>query len=141
MLQKVQFDILYNIVPAILLRSLPLAIRSTFWFHNPCNIREKCCVASASKNVPCVAEALPEVAALRNVSQGNGDYLINCSLFDKLLVPRTEHHLSSFKCGFLNIFSRQNLLRSLSRLLFLQRWNKYGAKKMSEKLHSIRLLR
>ena len=26
-------------------------------------------------------------------------------------------------------FSRQNLLRSLSRLLFLLRWNKYGAKK------------
>ena len=45
-----------------------------------------------------------------------------------LLVPRTEHHLSSFKCGFLNIFSRQNLLRSLSRLLFLLRWNKYGVK-------------
>ena len=41
-----------------------------------------------------------------------------------LLVPRTEHHLRSFKCGFLNIFSRQNLLRSLSCLLFLLRWNK-----------------
>ena len=26
------------------------------------------------------------------------------------LVPRTEHNLSSFKCSFLNIFSRQNLL-------------------------------
>ena len=51
---------------------------------------------------------------------------ILCSI---LLVPPTEHHLSSFKCGFLNIFSRQNLLRSLSRLLFLLRWNKYGAKK------------
>ena len=48
---------------------------------------------------------------------------------DNLLVPRTEHHLSSFKCGFLNIFSRQNLLRRLSRLLFLLRWNKYGARK------------
>ena len=47
----------------------------------------------------------------------------------ELLIPRTEHHLSSFKCGFLNIFSRQNLLRSLSRLLFLLRWNKYGEKK------------
>ena len=46
-----------------------------------------------------------------------------------LLVPWTENHLSSFKCGFLNIFSRQNLLCSLSRLLFLLRWNKYGAKK------------
>ena len=46
-----------------------------------------------------------------------------------LLVPRIEHHLSSFKCGFLNMFSRQNLLRSLPRLLFLLRWNKYGAKK------------
>ena len=57
-----------------------------------------------------------------------------------LLVPRTEHHFSSFRCGFLNIFSLQNLLRSLSRLLFLLRWNKYGAK-MSEKPHSIRRLR
>ena len=46
-----------------------------------------------------------------------------------LLVPRTENHLSSFKCGFMNIFSRQNLLRNLSRLLFLLRWNIYGAKK------------
>ena len=49
-----------------------------------------------------------------------------------LLVPWTENYLSSFKCGFLNIFSRQNLLRCLSRLLFLLRWNNYGAKKMSE---------
>ena len=38
-----------------------------------------------------------------------------------LLVPWYENHLSSFKCGFLNIFSRQNLLRSLSSLLFLLR--------------------
>ena len=45
-----------------------------------------------------------------------------------LLVPRTEHHLSSFKRGFLNIFSWQNLLCSLSRLLFLLLWNKYSAK-------------
>ena len=48
---------------------------------------------------------------------------------ESLLIPRIEHHLSSFKYGFLNIFSRQNLLRSLSRLLFLLLWNKYGAKK------------
>ena len=46
-----------------------------------------------------------------------------------LLVPSTENHLSSFKCGFLNIFSRQNVLRSLSSLLFSPRWNKIGAKK------------
>ena len=46
-----------------------------------------------------------------------------------MFVPWTENHLSSFKCGFLNIFSRQNLLRSLSSLLFLLRWNKNGAKK------------
>ena len=45
-----------------------------------------------------------------------------------LLVPRTEHHLGSFKCGFLNISLRQNLLRGLSRVLFLLRWNKYGAR-------------
>ena len=48
---------------------------------------------------------------------------------DILLVPWTENHLSSFKCGFLNIFSRQNLLCSFSSLLFLLRWNKNGAKK------------
>ena len=50
-------------------------------------------------------------------------------VMEYLLVRRTEHHLSSFKCGFLNIFSRQNLLRSLSRLLFLLQLKKYGAKK------------
>ena len=42
---------------------------------------------------------------------------------------RTEHHLSSFKMWFSEHFSRQSLLRSLSRLLFLVQWNKYGAKK------------
>ena len=57
-----------------------------------------------------------------------------------LLVPLTKHHLISFKCGFLNIFSRQNLLPSLSRLLFLLRCNKNGAKNVW-KPHSIRLLR
>ena len=46
-----------NIVPAILWQNLPLAICATFWFHNPCNIRRKCCVASASKNVARVAAA------------------------------------------------------------------------------------
>ena len=50
-------------------------------------------------------------------------------LIAHLLVPWTENHLSNFKCGFLNILSPQNLLRSLSRLFFLLRWNKYGAKK------------
>ena len=29
-----------------------------------------------------------------------------------LLVPGTEHHLSSFECSFLTIFLLQNLLRS-----------------------------
>ena len=46
-----------------------------------------------------------------------------------LLVPWTENHLSCFKCGFLNIFSSQNLLRGLSSLLFLLQWNKNRAKK------------
>ena len=45
-----------------------------------------------------------------------------------LLVSWTEIHLSSFKSGFLNIFSHQNLLHSFSRLLFLLRSNKYGAR-------------
>ena len=58
----------------------------------------------------------------------------------KLLVPRINNHLSSFELGFLNIFSRQNLLHSLSLVLFF-----YGAtnmaRKMSRKPHSIRFLR
>ena len=45
-----------------------------------------------------------------------------------LLVPWTENHLSSFKCGFLGIFSRQNLLRSLSSVLFC-----YSGTKMAQK--------
>ena len=57
------------------------------------------------------------------------EYSPSQSFFTRRRRVRTEHHLSSFKCGFLNIFSRQNLLRSLSRLLFLLRWNKYGTKK------------
>ena len=46
-----------------------------------------------------------------------------------LLVPRIKNHLSSFELGFLNTFSRQNLLRSLSLILFLLQRYKYGAKK------------
>ena len=57
-----------------------------------------------------------------------------------LLAPRTEHHLSSFNCGFQNIFRAKTCMRSLSCLLFLLRWNNI-ARKMSEKPHSIRLLR
>ena len=47
----------------------------------------------------------------------------------RLLVPRIKNHLSSFELGFLNIFSRQNLLRSLLLVLFLLQRYKYGAKK------------
>ena len=36
-------------------------------------------------------------------------YFKKVSIIAKLLVPRTEHHLSSFKCGFLNIFFGPNL--------------------------------
>ena len=50
-------------------------------------------------------------------------------IYPILLVPRTEHHPSSFKCGFPNNFLRQNLLHSLSRLLSPLRWNKYGQEK------------
>ena len=67
-------------------------------------------------------------------------YACNISTRLSLLVPLAEHHLSSFKCCFLTIFLRQNLLRCLSRLLFLLRWNKYDAKNVW-KLHSIQLLR
>ena len=35
-----------------------------------------------------------------------------------LFVPRIKNHLSSFELGFLNIFSRQNLLRSLYCLCY-----------------------
>ena len=47
----------------------------------------------------------------------------------ELLVPRTKNHFSSFELSFLNIFSRQNLLCSLSLVLFLLQHYKYGAKK------------
>ena len=42
---------------------------------------------------------------------------------------RIKNDLSSFELDFLNIFSRQNLLRSLSLVLFLLQRHKYGAKK------------
>ena len=52
--------------------------------------------------------------------------------FASLLVPRIKNQLSSFERGFLNFFSRQNLLRSLLLVLFLlQRYN-YGSKKCPE---------
>ena len=57
-----------------------------------------------------------------------------------LLVPRIKNHPSSFELAFLNIFFRQNLLRSLSLVLFLLQPYKYSAKKCP-KPHSIRLLR
>ena len=44
--------------PNDLLQNLSLATRAAFWFHNPCNIRKKCCVASESKIVAHVAAAL-----------------------------------------------------------------------------------
>ena len=46
-----------------------------------------------------------------------------------LLVPRIKNHLSSFKRGFLNILSLQNVLLSLSVVLFLLQRYKYGTKK------------
>ena len=54
--------------------------------------------------------------------------ILNVVCFD-LLVPRIKNHLSSFELGFLNIFSRQNLLRSLALVLFLLQCYKYGANK------------
>ena len=56
-------------------------------------------------------------------------YFVHHILTRKLLVPRIKNHLSSFELGLLNIFSRQNLLRSLSLILFLLQRYKYGAKK------------
>ena len=58
-----------------------------------------------------------------------------------LLVPRINNHLSSFEIGFLNIFSRQYLLRSLSLVLFFFTAQQIWREKMSRKPHSIRLLR
>ena len=43
----------------ILNDSVTMATRETFWFYN---IRKKCCVASASSNVPRMAVALLELA-------------------------------------------------------------------------------
>ena len=54
-------------------------------------------------------------------------YALVCT--QSLLVPWIKNNLSSFELGFLNIFSRQNSLRSLSFVLLLLRLNKYGAKK------------
>ena len=68
-----------KIFPAILSYNLPLARRVTLCFHNLCNIRKKCHVASASKNIPRVAAALPFKAELlqRVVSK---DPLVNCCI-------------------------------------------------------------
>ena len=44
--------------PSNLVAEPALATLATFWFHNLCNISKKCCVASASKNVPRVGAAL-----------------------------------------------------------------------------------
>ena len=52
-----------------------------------------------------------------------------CGSPSVLLIPRIKNHLSSFELGFLNIFLRQNLLRSLSLVFFLLQRYKYGAKK------------
>ena len=49
-----------------------------------------------------------------------------------LLVPPIKNHLSSLELGFLNIFLRQNLLRSLSLVLFLLQCYKYGAEEYPE---------
>ena len=59
-----------------------------------------------------------------------------------LLVPRIKNHLSSFELGFLNIFSRHILLRSLSLLfVFVTELQIRREKKMTKKPRSIRLLR
>ena len=69
-------------------------------------------------------------------------YMIKATFVPKsqLLVPWTENHLSSFKRDFLNIFSRQTCCVVCHAYCFC-----YGgtdmAQKMSEKPHSIRLLR
>ena len=44
--------------PSDFVTEAPLATRATFWFHNPCNIRKMCGVASAGKNVPRLAREL-----------------------------------------------------------------------------------
>ena len=49
-----------------------------------------------------------------------------------LLAPQIKNHLSSFEFGFLNIFSRQNLLRSLSLVLSLLHDWKYGTKNVQK---------
>ena len=88
-------------------------------FHFPCQMSAgiRICLDSPLRFLPSLL--FSEFGRFRGINQ----------VYPELLVPRTEHHLSSFKCGFLNIFSRQNVLRSLSRLLFLLRWNKNGAKR------------
>ena len=43
----------------------------------------------------------------------------HCLILTDLLVPLIKNHLSNFKLGLLNIFSRQKLLRNLSLVLCL----------------------
>ena len=69
----------------------------------------------------------------RNVAQGKLVLHVYTNFFATmektcLLVPRIKNHLSSFELGFLNIFSGQNLLCSLSFVLFLLQRYKYGLK-------------
>ena len=65
-----------------------------------------------------------------------GEKLLNTSRYHLLLAAASYYVGSTDRASsqqlqmwFSEHFSRQNLLRSLSRLLFLPRWNKYGAKK------------
>ena len=79
-----------------------------------------------------VLEGVAQFTAIHGLLAENSE---GCELF-----PRIKNHLNSLELGFLNIFSRQNLLRSLLLVLFLLQRYKYGAK-VSKKPRSIRLLR
>ena len=64
--------------------------------------QESCIVFEILANLQSIEIKCKKVDFLKNTSSFSF-----FSLFLFLLVPWTKNHLSSFKCGFLNIFSRQ----------------------------------
>ena len=62
-------------------------------------------------------------------------------MWPALLVPRTEHHLSSFKCGFLNIFRAKTCCVVCHAYCFCYCGTNMARKNVWKEPHSIRLLR
>ena len=107
MLQKVQFD---EYSAALSLRfcfRTCLAIRATLWSHNPCNVRTKCCVAIASKNITCVKLWLH----LRFSSRTGSSTSANCSA-TKVEAGCTCNQVSSISVTCYKKFNLMNILQN-----------------------------